>query len=159
MNKSVLSTIHLMLELLSYVLLIASFAVAIPTMASGKEIPVHFDMVGNITEYGGPGILIVVPLVMLIINSSVSVMLHCFPFSSWNMPFKVKPQNQRRVYGCVGYMIVIMAVLMSIFSLVFTILVGTGVTKTVGIFTIFFSAAVIADIIISLVAAGILNGK
>lgn len=58
MNKPYMTKRHLVLEILSYVLLLVCFIIAIVGMATlPDEIPTHFTMSGEIDGYGSPGTL------------------------------------------------------------------------------------------------------
>ncbi|MGN0386468.1 MAG: DUF1648 domain-containing protein [Lachnospiraceae bacterium] len=159
MNKNILSRYHALIEILGFVLILASFAVAIAAMASGEMIPSHYDFAGNVTDYSKPGFLIMMPIVMLISNGSMSLILHFMSFSSWSMPVKVKPGRERAVYGCVGYMIAIMELLFGIFSLAFTLFSGAAMGKMLMPLSVFFVVALFADIIVCCVLAVKLNGR
>lgn len=125
-NKRVLNKGHYLLEVFSYVILIAGFAVAIAALASGKTMPQHIDFEGNAEGTSDAGVLLMISIVMLIVNAAISVLLHFFPFKSWNMPFKVKPEKERAVYGLIAYMVTIMEVLFAVFSLIFNILMSVA---------------------------------
>ena len=157
MNKSILSRYHILIEILGAVLLLASFAVAIAAMASGKMIPSHYDFAGNVTDYDKPGFLIMLPIIMLISNGFTSLILHFVPFSSWNMPVKVKPGRERAVYGCIGYMIAVMELLFGIFSFAFTLCSGAAKGEMLMAISIFLVVALFADIIVCCVLAVKLN--
>lgn len=88
---------HLVLEILSYVLLLVCFIIAIVGMATlPDEIPTHFTMSGEIDGYGSPGTLLILPIIMLICNGMTSLIMHVMPPTMWNTPSKLKPQNAVR---------------------------------------------------------------
>lgn len=159
MNKNILTRYHVMIEILGFVLILASFAVAIAAMASGKVIPSNYDFAGNVTDYSKPGFLIMMPIVMLISNGTMSLILHFVSFSSWSMPVKVKPGRERAVYGCVGYMIAIMELLFGIFTLAFTLFSSAALGKMMMPLSVFLVVAIFADIIVCCVLAVKLNGR
>ena len=159
MNKNILTRYHVMIEILGFVLILASFAVAIAAMASGEMIPSHYDFAGNVTDYSKPGFLIMMPIVMLISNGTMSLILHFVSFSSWNMPVKVKPGRERAVYGCVGYMLAIMELLFGIFTLAFTLFSSAALGKMMMPLSVFLVVAIFADIIVCCVLAVKLNGR
>ena len=97
MNKPYMTKRHLVLEILSYVLLLVCFIIAIVGMATlPDEIPTHFTMSGEIDGYGSPGTLLILPIIMLICNGMTSLIMHVMPPTMWNTPSKLKPQNAVR---------------------------------------------------------------
>ena len=66
MAKPYITKKHCVIEILSYVCLVASIIIAIVGMAIlPDEIATHFDGAGNIDGYGSPGVLLMLPLIML----------------------------------------------------------------------------------------------
>ena len=93
---------HLVLEILSYVLLLVCFIIAIVGMATlPDEIPTHFTMSGEIDGYGSPGTLLILPIIMLICNGMTSLIMHVMPPTMWNTPSKLKTAKCGQ--GITGY--------------------------------------------------------
>ena len=91
---------HLVLEILSYVLLLVCFIIAIVGMATlPDEIPTHFTMSGEIDGYGS---------------------------TMWNTPSKLKPQNAVRALQDMISMIAWMELEISVFTLFLTISIYRG---------------------------------
>ena len=89
-----------MLEILSYVLLLVCFIIAIVGMATlPDEIPTHFTMSGEIDGYGSPGTLLILPIIMLICNGMTSLIMHVMPPTMWNTPSETAKCGQ----GITGY--------------------------------------------------------
>lgn len=117
-NKVVLTKAHYFIELISYVFLLAGIILAVVFACSGRQIPTHYDLQGNIDAYGSASAILMLPIIMLLTNIITSFMLHFMPFKAWNMPFKVKPDRFAVVYGKIAYMVVIMELCISIFTLI-----------------------------------------
>lgn len=127
MNRPYITKRHLVIEILSYVLLVVCFMIAIVGMATlPDEIPTHFTMSGRIDGYGSPGTLLILPLTMLICNGMTSLIMHVMPPTMWNTPSKLKPQNAVRALQDMISMITWMELEISIFTLVFSIFLYQG---------------------------------
>lgn len=117
MNKPYMTKRHLVLEILSYVLLLVCFIIAIVGMATlPDEIPTHFTMSGEIDGYGSPGTLLILPIIMLICNGMTSLIMHVMPPTMWNTPSKLKPQNAVRALQDMISMIAWMELEISVFT-------------------------------------------
>lgn len=127
MNKPYMTKRHLVLEILSYVLLLVCFIIAIVGMATlPDEIPTHFTMSGEIDGYGSPGTLLILPIIMLICNGMTSLIMHVMPPTMWNTPSKLKPQNAVRALQDMISMIAWMELEISAFTLFSTISIYRG---------------------------------
>lgn len=127
MNKPYITKGHLVLEILSYVLLLVCFIIAIVGMATlPDEIPTHFTMSGKIDGYGSPGTLLMLPIIMLICNGMTSLIMHVMPPTMWNTPSKLKPQNAVRALQDIMSMISWIELEVSAFTLFFTICIYRG---------------------------------
>ena len=127
MNKPYITKKHLVLEILSYVLLLVCFIIAIVGMATlPDEIPTHFTMSGEIDGYGSPGTLLMLPIIMLICNGMTSLIMHVMPPTMWNTPSKLKPQNAVRALQDMISMIAWMELEISVFTLFSTISIYRG---------------------------------
>lgn len=142
---------HLVLEILSYVLLLVCFIIAIVGMATlPDEIPTHFTMSGEIDGYGSPGTLLILPIIMLICNGMTSLLMHVMPPTMWNTPSKLKPQNAVRALQDMISMIAWMELEISVFTLFLTISIYRG--KDAGSSIILFVGALTVTIIYYIVA-------
>ena len=142
---------HLVLEILSYVLLLVCFIIAIVGMATlPDEIPTHFTMSGEIDGYGSPGTLLMLPIIMLICNGMTSLIMHVMPPTMWNTPSKLKPQNAVRALQDMISMIAWMELEISVFTLFLTISIYRG--KDAGSSIILFVGALTVTIIYYIVA-------
>lgn len=154
MKRPYITIPHIVAEILSYVLLFASFIIII-RMAQilPDKIPTHYDLRGNVDGYGSPMSLIILPLIMLFSNAAFSLVLHLVDASCWNMPFKVKPANSLQVYKDVSWMFVFMMDEFSLFSLlsVFFALRQNG--SIIGILCILLLVFMGASIIVTLMTA------
>ena len=91
-----------MLEILSYVLLLVCFIIAIVGMATlPDEIPTHFTMSGEIDGYGSPGTLLILPIIMLICNGMTSLIMHVMPHN--HVEYAVKAETAKCGQGITGY--------------------------------------------------------
>lgn len=151
MNKPYMTKRHLVLEILSYVLLLVCFIIAIVGMATlPDEIPTHFTMSGEIDGYGSPGTLLILPIIMLICNGMTSLIMHVMPPTMWNTPSKLKPQNAVRALQDMISMIAWMELEISVFTLFLTISIYRG--KDAGSSIILFVGALTVTIIYYIVA-------
>ena len=142
---------HLVLEILSYVLLLVCFIIAIVGMATlPDEIPTHFTMSGEIDGYGSPGTLLILPIIMLICNGMTSLIMHVMPPTMWNTPSKLKPQNAVRALQDMISMIAWMELEISVFTLFLTISIYRG--KDAGSSIILFVGALTVTIIYYIIA-------
>ncbi len=160
MNRKLIFTrIHMVLEILGYVFLLAAFIVAIVACATGKEIPWKFDAAGNITGYDSPGVLFMMPAALLFTNIILSLVMHFLPVNAWNVPFTIRPGREIAVYRDMTMMIVIMVLLFGIFSAASTFLLFKNLGAVLFPATMIFLAAVFADIIVMTALAARHNKK
>ncbi len=123
MRKLYITKIHIILEILSYVLIAVCFIIAlIGVRTLSAEIATHYDLAGNPDGYGSPAALFVMPAVMLFCNMVMSGVVHFVNPDFWNMPFKVKETKKILVYRDIVSMMVWMELEMGLFTLVFTIM-------------------------------------
>lgn len=109
---------HMVLEILAYVFMAASFVVAlIGVLVLPEKIPTHFDFAGNIDGYGSKATLFLLPGSCLFTQVIMSFSIHLIRPEKWNMPFDVKLSRRHLVYGDVNMMTVLLCLLMGIYSL------------------------------------------
>lgn len=81
MNKQYIKIPHIILEVLSYVLLIVSIVV----IAVNASI-VNAQPVVDLENYENPLAMIVLPICFIPSNLILSLILHLYPVKDWNMP-------------------------------------------------------------------------
>ena len=144
---------HTVLEILSYVFIVASFALAIYGINTlPDEIPTHFDFQGNIDGYGSPGSLLLLPIIMLITLGTVSLITHFVSPQFYNMPFKIKPGRELIIYKDVVWMMVGIEFMISLFTLAAvwsqfissgTIIMIASIGLCVGIFALIIGVLIV----------------
>ncbi len=113
-----INKIHVIMEILSYVILLICYAVTIYSISiSPVRVPTHYDFEGNIDGYGSPYSYLFLPTIMLITNITISLIMHFVDAKNWNMPFKINAGRELVVYRDISYMFVAMEVLFSCFTL------------------------------------------
>lgn len=143
-KKLYITKAHVIVEIVSYVLMLASFIFAIYAMITlPDEIPTHYDIHGNIDGYGSPGSIIMLPVIMLFANLTISLLAHFLSPQFFNMPFKIKPGRELLAYKDMMWMLFGMELMFSLFTLasVWSQFISNGkvimiasVIMTVGIF-------------------------
>lgn len=143
-KKLYITKAHIVVEIISYVVMLASFIFAIYAINTlPDEIPTHYDFQGNVDGYGSPGSIIILPIIMLITNLFISLLTHFVSPQFYNMPFKIKPGRELQAYKDVVWMLIGMELMFSLFTLasVWSQYVSNGkiimiasVVMTVGIF-------------------------
>ncbi len=130
MRKPYITVLHLVLEIISYVLLVAAVgAVFIFILKNGTgEIPTHFNFAGEVDGYGSPWTLLLMPVIMLFVNIMISFSIHVGSPAKWNMPFKIKPGREIAVWRDMVLMQVLLMLLISAFALAATVvwMLGKG---------------------------------
>lgn len=159
MNKLIFTKVHIVLEILSCVLILAGFIVAVIAMASGEEFPVHYDLSDNATGNGSAATLFIMPAIMFFTNLIMSASIHIIKPGAWNLPFDIRPGREIPVLRAMTMMIAVMELLFGIFTFVFTIAIYQKNGKVLMPLTFLFLAALFADIIIMYVFAYRCNKK
>lgn len=122
MAKPYITKKHCIIEIISYVMMLASFILAIIGMVVlPEEIATHFDGAGNVDGYGSPTVLIILPIIMFLCNGMTSLILHFLPPDAWNTPCKILPGQEIIVYRDMASMIVWMEFEIAAFTLLDTI--------------------------------------
>ncbi len=119
MRKAYITTLHLVLEILSYVVLAATLAAVFIFIANngGAEIPTHYNFAGEADGYGSALSLLIMPGTMLIVNVMISLSIHVGSPAKWNMPFKIHYGKEIAVWRCVVLMNVVLMLLLAAFTL------------------------------------------
>jgi hypothetical protein len=119
MNKLYITKIHLVIEAISYVLLIASIIVlAVGSHGVDGEVATHYDIAGNADAYGSAASLFIMPVIILFTSVILSLVVHFFPLRYWSMPFKVNQERAIKVYRYMTLMMILIIFVMSAATLV-----------------------------------------
>ena len=90
---------HTVLEMLAWLLLLASYGIAIYGMRHlPKTIATHYALDGAPDGYGSPGSLLILPIIITIALGVVSLVAHFVPVDMLNVPFEMQEKNQTQVY-------------------------------------------------------------
>lgn len=90
---------HTVLEVLAWLLLLASYGIAIYGMRHLPEsIATHYALDGAPDGYGSPGSLLILPIIITIALGTVSLVAHFVPVDMLNVPFEMQEKNQTQVY-------------------------------------------------------------
>lgn len=114
---------HTVLEAVAWLLLLASYGVAIAGMRYLPDtIATHFMLDGTPNGYGSPGSLLISPIIMTFPLAIVSLMAHFMPVDMLNIPFEMHKENEERVYQTIITMLHALQVEISGFVLYMTIM-------------------------------------
>lgn len=109
-------------EVLAWIVMAAAFAAAAYGMKTlPEQIAVHYDINGQVDEYGSPASLFILPAIMLLCLALISFVAHFVKPQHWNMPFEVREANSDRVYGDIRLMMYLIELESSVFALWFVI--------------------------------------
>lgn len=98
-NKSYITKTHRILEILSWCLLAASFAVSIyGIIVLPDEIAIHFGLDGTADGFGSPKTLLLTPAIVFFILLLISFSAHKVKPENWNIPFELTESNKHKVY-------------------------------------------------------------
>lgn len=160
MAKPYITKKHCVLEILSYVCIVASIIIAIVGMVVlPDEIATHYDGAGNIDGYGSPGTLLLIPLIMFFSNGTMSLILHLMSPEAWNTPRKIEPGQEIRVYRDVVSMLTWMELEFGVFTLASTIASWQQNGKLIMIETIVFMVLLTIVVVYGIVASSIHSRK
>lgn len=127
MNKPYIKLYHVIIEIISYVVLIIAIIFAtIFVINTDGQIPTHYDFNGEITGYGSPAVLLFLPLSMLATNIILSLVMHFLPSSMMNIPVKIKPGNEIKVYSDCILMVALIELILAAFTLIETIAIANS---------------------------------
>lgn len=102
MNRQYIKLPHIIMLVLSYVFMVASIIMALVYVvnSAGTEVPTHFDISGEADAYGSAGSIMMLPVIFLITNISLTFMLFFYSFEYWNHPMKkINPNAAKYVYS------------------------------------------------------------
>ena len=123
MRKPYITIPHLVMEIISYVLLVVTVAGVFIFIwkNGGKPVPTHYNFAGEVDGYGSAWTLLLMPGIMLFVNITISFSIHVMSPAGWNMPFKIKPGREIAVWRCIVLMNVVLMLLISAFAMVSTV--------------------------------------
>lgn len=114
---------HTVLEGVAWLLLLASYGVAIAGMRHLPDsIATHFMLDGTPDGYGSPGSLLIAPIIMTFPLTIVSLIAHFMPVDMLNIPFEMHKENEERVYQTIITMLHVLQVEISGYVLYMTIM-------------------------------------
>lgn len=114
---------HTVLEMLAWLLLLASYGIAIYGMRHLPEsIATHYALDGTPDGYGSPGSLLILPIIITIALGTVSLVAHFVPVDMLNVPFEMQEKNQTQVYQTIISMLHALQIEIGAYTLYMTIM-------------------------------------
>lgn len=114
---------HTVLEMLAWLLLLASYGIAIYGMRHLPEsIATHYALDGAPDGYGSPGSLLILPIIITIALGTVSLVAHFVPVDMLNVPFEMQEKNQTLVYQTIISMLHALQIEIGAYTLHMTIM-------------------------------------
>ena len=114
---------HTVLEILAWLLLLASYGIAIYGMRHLPEsIATHYALDGAPDGYGSPGSLLILPIIITIALGTVSLVAHFVPVDMLNVPFEMQEKNQTQVYQTIISMLHALQIEIGAYTLYMTIM-------------------------------------
>lgn len=114
---------HTVLEMLAWLLLLASYGIAIYGMRHLPEsIATHYALDGAPDGYGFPGSLLILPIIITIALGTVSLVAHFVPVDMLNVPFEMQEKNQTQVYQTIISMLHALQIEIGAYTLYMTIM-------------------------------------
>ena len=114
---------HTVLEMLAWLLLLASYGIAIYGMRHLPEsIATHYALDGAPDGYGSPGSLLILPIIITIALGTVSLVAHFVPVDMLNVPFEMQEKNQTWVYQTIISMLHALQIEIGAYTLYMTIM-------------------------------------
>ena len=114
---------HTVLEMLAWLLLLASYGIAIYGMRHLPEsIATHYALDGTPDGYGSPGSLLILPIIITIALGPVSLVAHFVPVDMLNVPFEMQEKNQTQVYQTIISMLHALQIEIGAYTLYMTIM-------------------------------------
>lgn len=137
------------LEVIGIVILVAYLIIFLVTFSALPDrTPAHYDFAGEVTRYGSKYEMLLMPILGLIMYVAITI-LQRYP-TVWNVPIKVRPENENQVYSILRTGIIAVKVeMIGIFAL---ISYYSSSMKNIPIYmSILFIAVPIITIVISLI--------
>ena len=114
---------HTVLEMLAWLLLLASYGIAIYGMRHLPEsIATHYALDGTPDGYGSPCSLLILPIIITISLGTVSLVAHFVPVDMLNVPFEMQEKNQTQVYQTIISMLHALQIEIGAYTLYMTIM-------------------------------------
>lgn len=114
---------HMVLEMLAWLLLLASYGIAIYGMRHLPEsIATHYALDGTPDGYGSPGSLLILPIIITTALGIVSLVAHFVPVDMLNVPFEMQEKNQTQVYQTIISMLHALQIEIGAYTLYMTIM-------------------------------------
>ena len=114
---------HTVLEMLAWLLLLASYGIAIYGMRHLPEsIATHYALDGAPDGYGSPGSLLILSIIITIALGIVSLVAHFVPVDMLNVPFEMQEKNQTQVYQTIISMLHALQIEIGAYTLYMTIM-------------------------------------
>lgn len=122
MNRPYIRRWHFALEILGFVLILASLAYAIYLAVTVKEpVPVRIGFDGTVTDYGSAAFALFLPIIMLLTNVLLFCILHFSNPAKWNNVVKVTPANAPFIFQDESELFTEIEALFGVYSLFFTL--------------------------------------
>lgn len=122
MNKPYIKKRDVIVEIISYVLLLVAIIYGIVMACTiDGEVPTHWDLTGEVDGYGSPVNMLVLPLIMFFTNLIVSACIHLLPADKMNMPCKPKPGRELIILNDMVWMMVWIQFVIGLFTMIMTI--------------------------------------
>lgn len=151
MNKPYITLRVFITELIGWVMMLASLIISIVRACTIEgEIPINYNSAGEVTKYGSSAIMVFLPASMFFTVGIISLVMHLFPSTSWNVPVKITPENSLRVYEKTSFFLALLILESALFSLIYVVFYFVG-EKMIVIDVIAYSAAAIITIIVMVV--------
>ena len=149
MNRPYITKYIFIVEILAYVMNFVAFIIGIICVITADgEVPTHYDMYGNVTDYGSPAVLLLMPIIMFFTLAIMTICLHVVKAENWNMKnINITEQNALPLYIEVGKMNAELMFMIGFYSLVFTAFWALNYMKHVGLMTVLFCVCLFGDII------------
>lgn len=160
MKKNYILWQHKLMEIISFVAVAVAFGYAIYMYnAYSGEFVTHYNASGEADGFGSPGVLFIMPAIMLVVNALISLLAHFTPAESFNTPFKKNPKNLEGVMKYCMYTMTSVELIISLYMLYITITWGLQLSFPVVIELAVFIVVLAADIIYFSIKASKENNK
>ena len=122
MNRPYIKLWHFVLEILGFVLILASLIYAIYLAVTVKEpVPVRIEFDGTVTDYGSASFVLFMPITMLLTNVLLFCVLHFSNPAKWNNLVKVTPANAPYIHMDESELFAEIEALFGVYTLFFTL--------------------------------------
>ena len=143
------SRLHRILEILSWIILGLSFLVAVYGMFTLPDvIATHYNVRGEVDDYGSPATLFMTPVCMGICLLIVSLCMHFVNPRNWNTVTEVRRRNRKAVYRDLLTMMVLTELEVSVFTFYLQILFSLETVKGLWIGMLIFCGLIALTVIL-----------